>query len=149
MNKAITNKKKKRKSESLLGMAFFGPALVLLSVFLFIPMLLTLIFSFTDFFALNPDLTHFVGLDNYFQIFQDEETGVCKHGQFCIDYCSSSGLGSFGTGAFNQQGYTLQKVLQGCILCSCCNVPCRCVNSLDPDFQSRGNIKLNSRKFRN
>ena len=73
MNKAITNKKKKRKSESLLGMAFFGPALVLLSVFLFIPMLLTLIFSFTDFFALNPDLTHFVGLDNYFQIFQDED----------------------------------------------------------------------------
>ena len=73
MNKAITNKKKKRKSESLLGMAFFGPALVLLSVFLFIPMLLTLIFSFTDFFALNPDLTHFVGLDNYFQIFQDDD----------------------------------------------------------------------------
>lgn len=73
MNKAITTKKKKRKSESLLGMSFFGPALVLLSVFLFIPMILTLIFSFTDFFALNPNLTHFVGLDNYFQIFKDED----------------------------------------------------------------------------
>lgn len=73
MNKAITTKKKKRKSESLLGMSFFGPALVLLSVFLFIPMILTLIFSFTDFFALNPKLTHFVGLDNYFQIFKDED----------------------------------------------------------------------------
>lgn len=56
MNKAITNKKKKRKSESLLGMAFFGPALVLLSVFLFIPMLLTLIFSFTDFLHSIPTL---------------------------------------------------------------------------------------------
>ena len=72
MNKELTVKKKKR-SESLLGMAFFGPALVLLTVFLFIPMILTLIFSFTDFFALNPGITHFVGLDNYFQIFRDED----------------------------------------------------------------------------
>ena len=72
MNKELTVKKKKR-SESLLGMAFFGPALVLLTVFLFIPMILTLIFSFTDFFALNPEITHFVGLENYFQIFRDED----------------------------------------------------------------------------
>ena len=35
-------------------------------------MLLTLGFSFTDYFALNPDLTHFVGLENYFEIFKDE-----------------------------------------------------------------------------
>ena len=53
-------------------MAFFGPALVLLIIFLFLPMVLTFIFSFTDYFALNPDLTHFVGLENYFKIFQDE-----------------------------------------------------------------------------
>ena len=46
---------KKRRSDSLLGMAFFGPALVLLTVFLFIPMVLTLVFSFTDYFALNPN----------------------------------------------------------------------------------------------
>jgi len=63
---------KKQKSNSLLGMAFFGPALVLLTIFLFVPMILTLIFSFTDYFALNPDLTHFVGLENYFKIFKDE-----------------------------------------------------------------------------
>lgn len=56
----------------MLGMAFFGPALVLLTVFLFLPMLLTLVFSFTDYFALNPDLTHFVGLENYLTIFKDE-----------------------------------------------------------------------------
>lgn len=55
-----------------MGMAFFGPALVLLILFLFLPMLLTLIFSFTDYFALNPDLTHFVGLENYTKIFDDE-----------------------------------------------------------------------------
>lgn len=53
-------------------MAFFGPALILLIIFLFLPMLLTLVFSFTDYFALNPDLTHFVGIKNYITIFQDE-----------------------------------------------------------------------------
>lgn len=63
---------KRKKSNSLLGMAFFGPALILLIIFLFLPMLLTLVFSFTDYFALNPDLTHFVGLENYFTIFKDE-----------------------------------------------------------------------------
>ena len=63
----------KKKSESIMGMAFFGPALVLLTLFLFLPMILTLIFSFTDFFALNPSLTHFVGLDNYFQVLKDED----------------------------------------------------------------------------
>ena len=63
----------KKKSESILGMAFFGPALVLLTVFLFIPMILTLVFSFTDFFALNPGLTHFVGLENYQKVFADKE----------------------------------------------------------------------------
>ena len=41
----------KNKSNSILGMAFFGPALVLMTIFLFIPMILTLIYSFTDYFA--------------------------------------------------------------------------------------------------
>ena len=60
------------KRNSIVGMAFFGPALVLLTVFLFLPMALTFLFSFTDYFALNPELTHFVGLENYFDIFKDE-----------------------------------------------------------------------------
>ena len=63
---------KKNKAESIMGMAFFGPALVLLSVFLFIPLILTFVFSFTDFFALNPSMTHFVGLDNFKEVFKDE-----------------------------------------------------------------------------
>ena len=63
---------KRSKSNSILGMAFFGPALVLLTVFLFIPMILTVIYSFTDYFALSPDTTHFVGLDNFKKIFGDE-----------------------------------------------------------------------------
>ena len=44
----------KKKSNSILGMSFFGPALVLMTVFLFIPMILTLIYSFTDYFAFHP-----------------------------------------------------------------------------------------------
>ena len=61
-----------KKKESILGMAFFGPALILLTLFLFLPMALTFIFSFTDYFALNPDMTSFVGLKNYASIFKDE-----------------------------------------------------------------------------
>ena len=61
-----------KKKNSIMGMAFFGPALVLLTIFLFLPMLLTFGFSFTDYFALNPELTHFVGLENYINIFQDD-----------------------------------------------------------------------------
>ena len=59
------------KRNSILGMSFFGPALVLMAIFLFIPMILTLVFSFTDYFALNPSLTSFVGLDNYIALFKD------------------------------------------------------------------------------
>ena len=55
-----------------MGMAFFGPALVLLTLFLFLPMILTFGFSFTDYFALNPKLTHFTGLGNYISIFKGE-----------------------------------------------------------------------------
>ncbi len=82
----------KKKRDSVLGMAFFGPALVLLIIFLFLPMILTLIFSFTDFFALNPGLTHFTGLDNFFQIFKDEDfRKAFKHSVFCSYYCAFTG----------------------------------------------------------
>ena len=59
------------KRNSILGMSFFGPALVLMAIFLFIPMILTLVFIFTDYLALNPSLTSFVGLDNYVALFKD------------------------------------------------------------------------------
>lgn len=89
---------KKKKLESLMGMAFFGPALVLLTIFLFMPMILTLIFSFTDFFALNPWLTHFVGLENYIQIFQDEDflKAFINTTKFVIIIVPLQGLGALG-----------------------------------------------------
>ncbi len=61
-----------RKKNSIMGMAFFAPALILLTLFLFLPMLLTFGFSFTDYFALSPELTHFVGIKNYLDCFKDE-----------------------------------------------------------------------------
>lgn len=89
---------KKKKSDSILGMAFFGPALVLLTIFLFVPMILTLIFSFTDFFALNPDLTHFVGLSNYAQIFRDEDyrKAFFNTVNFVLIIVPLQGLGALG-----------------------------------------------------
>ena len=92
----------KKKSESLLGMAFFGPALVLLTIFLFLPMILTFIFSFTDFFALNPKLTHFVGFDNFFQIFKDEDfrKAFVNTVLFVIIIVPLQGLGSLGLALF-------------------------------------------------
>lgn len=88
----------KKKSESIIGMAFFGPALVLLTLFLFLPMILTLIFSFTDFFALNPNLTHFVGLDNYFQVFKDEDFRLAFGNtvKFVLIIVPLQGLGALG-----------------------------------------------------
>lgn len=89
---------KKKKSESLMGMAFFGPALVLLTIFLFMPMILTLVFSFTDFFALNPARTHFVGLENYIQIFQDEDfrNAFFNTVKFVLIIVPLQGLGALG-----------------------------------------------------
>lgn len=62
----------KRRSDSIMGMAFFGPALVLLTLFLFLPMVLTFIYGFTDYFALSPNTTHFVGLENFAKLSGDE-----------------------------------------------------------------------------
>ncbi len=89
---------KRRKSESLVGMAFFGPALLLLTIFLFLPMVLTLIFSFTDFFALNPKLTHFTGLENYVQIFKDEDFSQAFFNtvKFVVIIVPLQGIGALG-----------------------------------------------------
>ena len=89
---------KSNKINSIMGMAFFGPALVLLTLFLFLPMLLTVIFSFTDFFALNPDLTHFVGLKNYSDIFKDElfTTAFFNTVKFVLIIVPAQTLGALG-----------------------------------------------------
>lgn len=71
MTATKVNANSAERRSKIMGMAFFGPALVLMAIFLFIPMVLTVIYSFTDYFALAPDLTHFVGLSNYVALFED------------------------------------------------------------------------------
>lgn len=64
---------KKRRSNAVMGMSFFTPALILMIVFLFVPMILTVVYSFTDYFALSLDNTHFVGLEKlWMQIYSPE-----------------------------------------------------------------------------
>lgn len=81
-----------------MGMAFFGPALVLLVIFLFVPMILTLVFSFTDMFALNPGMTHFVGFENYAQVFGDADFGQAFINTvlFVLIIVPVQGLGALG-----------------------------------------------------
>lgn len=61
----------KKFSTQLQPYYFLLPALLLLGVFLFIPLLLTVYYAFTDYYLLTPDERHFVGLDNFKQIFSD------------------------------------------------------------------------------
>ncbi len=98
-----------KKKESILGMAFFGPALILLTLFLFLPMVLTLVFSFTDYFALNPDMTHFVGLENYINIFKDElfVKSFFNTVKFVHYHRSLPVYRSTCSGTCNQQSHTL------------------------------------------
>ena len=101
-----------KKKESILGMAFFGPALVLLTLFLFLPMVLTLVFSFTDYFALNPDMTHFVGLENYINIFKDElfVKSFFNTVKFVVIIVPLPVYRSTCSGTCNQQSYALQEI---------------------------------------
>ena len=87
-----------KRSQSIMGMAFFGPALVLMILFLFLPMVLTLIFSFTDMFALNPGMTHFVGFENYARAFTDADFGQAFLNTvlFVLIIVPVQGLGSLG-----------------------------------------------------
>lgn len=59
------------KSENFAGYAFMAPALILLTLFLFIPTVLTISYAFTDYYLLTPNDKNFVFLDNFVQLFKD------------------------------------------------------------------------------
>lgn len=69
--KQVTTKKKWSK-ESVTGIAFVTPALILLFVFLVIPFLLTVYYSFTDYNLLKPDAKTFIGLQNFAKLLRDK-----------------------------------------------------------------------------
>lgn len=63
---------KYKQQQSLLGILFTLPAMILLFTFLILPVILAFIYSFMDYTMLNPDGKYFIGLNNYIRLFQDE-----------------------------------------------------------------------------
>src|SRR5687768_5397513 len=57
------------------GLLFVAPWLIGLSLFYLIPLIASLVFSFTDFELVDQDdkATEFVGLDNWQRLFSDDE----------------------------------------------------------------------------
>ncbi len=56
------------------GLAFLSPWLIGLGLFTAVPMIFSLVLSFTNFDIVNPANTHFVFLDNYKWMFTDHDT---------------------------------------------------------------------------
>jgi fructooligosaccharide transport system permease protein len=57
--------------ENVIAYTFMTPALILLALFLIIPALFAIYYSFTDYYLLTPNLKQFVGLSNYIKVFKD------------------------------------------------------------------------------
>lgn len=57
--------------ESTMGYLFLSPSLLVLGLFLFLPTLMSIYYAFTDYYMLTPDLTQFIGIDNFKRLFQD------------------------------------------------------------------------------
>ena len=71
MRAASKQKKHKLTKENWTGLAFIAPAVILLFVFLFVPFVMTLGYSFTNYNILKPDAIKFVGLKNFIKLAQD------------------------------------------------------------------------------
>jgi multiple sugar transport system permease protein len=67
--KFINSKREFR--ENLTGLLLFGPFLLLASTFILYPILYSFFISFKEFSFLNPAAAKWVGLRNYFALFQD------------------------------------------------------------------------------
>lgn len=64
-------KKKNRLQNNLIGYAFLSPALLLLTFFLLIPVVMVFYYAFTDYYMLTPDARQWVGLANFMKLVQD------------------------------------------------------------------------------
>lgn len=71
MNTAKKSKKSRLTKENLTGLAFVAPAVILLFVFLLVPFMMTLGYSFTNYNILKPDAMKFVGLKNFVKLTKD------------------------------------------------------------------------------
>lgn len=71
MKTAVKKGKKGLTKENWTGFAFIAPAVILLFIFLFVPFMMTLGYSFTNYNMLKPDATEFVGLKNLIKLTKD------------------------------------------------------------------------------
>lgn len=97
MNNRIA--KRRINKESATGIAFVAPALILLFVFLIIPFVLSLSYSFMDYNILKPDKKTFVGVANFIKLFHDKvfiksiiNTFVFEISVVPLQVCSALGL---------------------------------------------------------
>jgi len=74
MNKNDLGKDKEYNfSDTLSAYSFLAPAMVVMIIFVFWPVISAFFLSFTDWSALNPDRSHFVGISNYVSLLYDDE----------------------------------------------------------------------------
>jgi fructooligosaccharide transport system permease protein len=69
-----TNTRKLNKNmmkENIIGYAFLLPALIIIGLFMFLPSMMSLYYSLTDYHILTPQLTEFIGLENFRRMFND------------------------------------------------------------------------------
>lgn len=61
-----------KENKSLPAYLFLTPALLILGTFLFLPTLMTIYYSLTDYYLLTPDQINFVWFDNFKTLFSDK-----------------------------------------------------------------------------
>jgi multiple sugar transport system permease protein len=65
---------------AMVGLLFIAPWVLGFILLKFIPILVALGFSFTDFYMLAPEKTQFIGLQNYMTILRDQDAGASLFG---------------------------------------------------------------------
>ena len=61
--------------DMLFGLLLISPWLIGFLLFKLLPIIASLVISFTDFFMLTPEETSFIGLENYLHLFSDQAVG--------------------------------------------------------------------------
>ena len=66
------------RSQKLWGLIFLSPWIIGFIIFTFVPMVTSLVLSFTDYDLLNPNEINFIGFSNYNRMFSDPQVGAAS-----------------------------------------------------------------------
>ncbi len=75
------------RSDTVSGYTFLLPAIIILAVFVFWPVISAFYLSFHDWSALNPDKIKFVGFSNYVSLLHDSEFGISLYNTLVYTLC--------------------------------------------------------------